>query len=138
MSTDLELEKFVNAQNPVYEEVCAELRKGQKRTHWIWFIFPQIEGLGSSIMAQKYALSNLTEAKAYLKHPVLGTRLRECTQIVLKIDNRTAEDIFAHDAVKFRSSMTLFAQADVDGDCFKRALLRFFDGKPDPLTLQRL
>lgn len=133
------LQRFVNAQEPVFEEVCAELRDGRKRTHWMWFIFPQIKGLGYSSMSQYYALSSLAEADAYLQHPVLGPRLRECTRLVNVVEGRSIEEIFGDiDAVKFRSSMTLFAKATDDNQIFLDALQKYFSGEFDPLTIQRL
>jgi len=104
-----DLHRFVDAQESVIDQVKEELRNGQKETHWMWFVFPQAEGLGSSTTAQKYAISSRTEAEAYLTHPVLGSRLRECTELVLSIEGRTATQIFGSpDDLKFRSSMTLF------------------------------
>jgi uncharacterized protein (DUF1810 family) len=134
-----ELQRFVDAQNPVYGQVCAEMRAGRKRSHWIWFVFPQIAGLGASAMAQRYAISSLAEADAYLLHPMLGARLVECTQFVLAADAGSAEEIFGGiDAMKFRSSMTLFARAAPDNPVFRQALEKYFGGRPDPLTLERL
>ena len=132
------LQRFVEAQDPVIEDVKNELRAGRKRTHWMWFVFPQLEGLGSSQMAQRYAISSRNEAEAYLAHSILGPRLRECTRIVNSIDGRSANDIFGSpDDLKFRSSMTLFdAVADGDGP-FGTALDRYYDG-PDPKTLRFL
>ena len=137
-----DLERFVQAQGGVYEQVCSELRAGRKRTHWMWFIFPQIKGLGSSEMAVRYAISSIEEAKAYLEHPVLGARLRECTQIVLGVTGRTAEEIFGYpDNLKFHSSMTLFAQAAEISEedlVFSQALDKYFGGKEDAGTIERL
>ena len=105
------LQRFVEAQNPVIDQVRGELRAGCKRSHWMWFVFPQISGLGASPMAKRYAIASLAEAKAYLQHPVLGARLRECTQLVTETEGRTIEEIFGHpDDLKFRSSITLFAK----------------------------
>lgn len=138
------LERFVLAQARVFQHVLAELQAGAKMSHWMWFIFPQIIGLGRSPTAIEYAISGLDEARAYLRHPVLGLRLRECTRLVLKVQNRSAAEIFGSpDDMKFRSCMTLFAQIapdDVfpDGDVFARALEKYFDGVPDQLTLDRL
>lgn len=107
--------------------------------HWIWFIFPQVEGLGQSWMSQRYAISSLSEAQAYLQHPILGPRLRECTQLVNSVKGRSIEEIFGGiDAMKFRSSMTLFAKATDDNQMFLDALQKYFSGKFDPLTIQRL
>jgi uncharacterized protein (DUF1810 family) len=137
-----DLERFVRAQEGVYEQACAELRAGRKRTHWMWFIFPQIKGLGSSEMAMRYAIASIEEAKAYLEHPVLGSRLRECTQTVLDVKGKTAEEIFGYpDNLKFHSSMTLFAQAAEISEedlVFSQALDKYFEGKEDAETIERL
>ena len=139
MSDPHDLERFVTAQEPVYERVLAELRAGEKRSHWMWFVFPQVAGLGHSDMAKRYALSSLAEAKAYLAHPVLGPRLRECTALVNGVDGRSINDIFGYpDDLKFHSSMTLFARAAGDDHVFADALEKYFDGTPDKQTLQRL
>lgn len=139
MDDGFDLNRFVEAQAGVYETALAELRGGRKRSHWMWFIFPQITGLGSSAMARRYAIGSLAEARAYLAHPLLGERLRTCTRAVNAWEDRSAHTLFgAPDDVKFRSSMTLFAQADPDAPDFTRALATFFDGRPDPLTLERL
>jgi uncharacterized protein (DUF1810 family) len=133
------LRRFVNAQRPVYERVCRELRQGRKESHWMWFIFPQIKGLGHSEMAQKYGISSRDEAKAYLAHPVLGPRLRECSGIVADQEGKSVEDIFGYpDDRKFRSSMTLFAQTAKDNEIFTRCLEKYFQGEPDSLTLTAL
>lgn len=133
------LQRFLDAQEPVFEEACRELRGGRKRTHWMWFIFPQIKGLGRSPMAEKFAISSQEEARAYLDHPVLGPRLRECARLVSSIDERSIEDIFEYpDYMKFRSSMTLFAQVAPDKEVFNNCLRKYFNGKPDPQTLARL
>src|SRR6188474_2984892 len=109
------LDRFVTAQDPVFEQVRAELRAGRKRTHWMWFVFPQMQGLGHSPMAQKYAIVSREEASAYLEHPVLGPRLRECTKLVNRVEGRTLNQIFGYpDDLKFRSSMSLFAGATAD------------------------
>lgn len=131
-----DLERFVTAQAPVYERVVAELRAGQKRTHWMWFVFPQLRGLGSSPMAQTFGIASLDEARAYLAHPVLGARLIQCTDLVLVANERSAHDIFGSpDDVKFRSSMSLFALAAGDGQhVFTRALERYFGGVADERT----
>ena len=137
-----DLQRFLDAQDPVYEQVVAELTAGRKRTHWMWFIFPQIRGLGSSAMAERYAIASLEEAAAYLEHAVLGPRLRECTALVNAAAGREAVQILAYpDDLKFRSSMTLFAQAEriagLDGPTiFDEALSLFFDGVPDSATLE--
>ena len=134
-----DLQRFVDAQSRVYDSVVAELRGGRKRSHWIWFIFPQIAGLGSSPTAVRYAIESLDEAKAYLHHEVLGPRLRECTRLVNAIEGRSADDIFGWpDSLKVRSSMTLFARA-TDHDAEFRALLdKFYAGEEDPATVVRV
>jgi|TARA_A100001391_G_C5071950_1_gene278455 uncharacterized protein (DUF1810 family) len=130
---------FLTAQAPIYDTAFAELRAGQKRTHWMWFIFPQIAGLGMSAMSQRYALGSLDEARAYLAHQTLGPRLVECTGAVLTHPEKTANAIFGHpDDLKFRSSMTLFARAAPDHPEFRQALAIFFDGVEDPETLHRI
>jgi len=134
-----DLQRFVDAQATVIDRVRAELARGRKRSHWMWFIFPQIAGLGFSAMAQRYAIGSLDEARAYLNHPVLGPRLEDCTRLVLAADGSTASDIFGWpDDMKFRSSMTLFAQAAPDRPVFAEALRKYFDDEPDPETLKRL
>jgi uncharacterized protein (DUF1810 family) len=126
-SDPFDLQRFVDAQNPVYEQVCAELRSGLKTGHWIWFIFPQLRGLGRSYMAVKYGISSQQEAEAYLKHPVLGPRLKECTRLVNLVEGRSIDEIFGGiDTLKFRSSMTLFASAAPDKQIFKDALDKYF------------
>jgi uncharacterized protein (DUF1810 family) len=133
------LQRFVDAQNPVFEQVCAELRQGWKQTHWMWFIFPQIKGLGTSQMAIKFAISSRQEAEAYLKHSVLGPRLRECTELVNLVEGRSINQIFGYpDDLKFRSSMTLFASTACENQIFKNALTKYFAGEPDRLTLEHL
>ena len=134
-----DLQRFVDAQQPVFDAVCAELRDGRKRSHWMWFIFPQIAGLGNSEMTRRYAISSLDEARAYLAHPVLGNRLRECSRLVADVQGRSAEEIFGYpDDMKFRSSMTLFAQVSPGNTIFNDCLDKYFSGKLDPLTLARL
>lgn len=133
------LQRFVNAQEPVYDQVCLELRNGLKASHWMWFIFPQIRGLGYSQVSIEYSISSLEEAKAYLAHPILGPRLIECTRLVNRIEALSAEDIFGYtDAMKFRSCITLFANAAGDNQIFMDALQKYFRGEFDPLTLDRL
>jgi uncharacterized protein (DUF1810 family) len=133
------LQRFVEAQSEVYSDVLAELRAGRKESHWMWFIFPQMKGLGHSSMALYYGIGSLEEATAYLRHPLLGTRLMECTEIVNRILGRTAREIFGSpDDLKFRSSMTLFARAAEDGEIFHTALKKYFRGMPDPLTEELL
>ena len=125
------LQRFVDAQEPVYADVCRELRAGQKQSHWIWFIFPQIAGLGRSDTAQRFAIGSVDEAATYLAHPILGPRLRECTRLTLEIEGRTAEEIFGSpDWMKFRSSMTLFAESAADDALFVAALETYFEGSP--------
>lgn len=133
------LARFVSAQQPVYAQALEELREGRKRSHWMWFIFPQIEGLGHSPMAQRYAISDRAEAKAYLAHPLLGERLRDCTEAMLSHKDRSAHAIFGSpDDLKFHSSMTLFDAVSKKGSAFGQALLQFYGGKPDEATLARL
>jgi uncharacterized protein (DUF1810 family) len=139
MSDPYHLQRFVDAQNPVYGKVCAELRDGRKRSHWMWFIFPQVMGLGSSPLARKFAISSLAEAAAYLQHPILGPRLIECTRLVNLIEGRPIQQIFGYpDDLKFRSSMTLFAHAAGENQLFVDALQKYFKGEFDPTTLARL
>ena len=139
-----DLQRFVKAQETVYERALRELKEGRKRTHWMWFVFPQIEGLGSSPTARLFAISGLAEAQAYLDHPVLGSRLLEATTTVNTIDDAlTARAIFSSpDDLKFRSSMTLFSHAALQSGRnrtpFQTALKRYFAGKPDLRTLERL
>jgi len=133
------LQRFVDAQASTYEQARSELAAGQKRSHWMWFIFPQIRGLGSSSMAQRFAISGTAEASDYLAHPVLGARLRECTDLVNTIEGRSIEQIFGYpDDLKFHSSMTLFAQVSEDDAVFTTALGRYFFGKADRATMERL
>lgn len=121
------------------ERVLAELRAGRKTSHWMWFVFPQIQGLGHSPMAQRFALSSRTQAEAYLRHPVLGPRLRECTRLVNAVPGRGIGEILGPpDDLKFRSCMTLFAHATADNEVFVAALRKYFGGEPDPLTLERI
>jgi uncharacterized protein (DUF1810 family) len=133
------LQRFVEAQNPCFELVRSELREGKKRGHWIWFIFPQIKGLGHSPMAQQFAISSQDEAEAYLAHPILGPRLRECAELVNSIEGRSLGEIFGYpDDLKFRSCMTLFVHATTDNQVFIDALQKYCGGNFDPLTLARL
>ncbi|MFC6862761.1 DUF1810 domain-containing protein [Halomicroarcula sp. GCM10025817] len=133
------LQRFVDAQDPVIEQVKRELRSGRKQNHWMWFIFPQVEGLGKSPRARKYAISSREEAEAYLAHPVLGQRLRECTEITNGIEGRTANEIFrSPDDMKFRSSMTLFDAVADDPTPFRTALKKYYDNKTDENTLEFL
>jgi uncharacterized protein (DUF1810 family) len=141
MPDSYRLDRFVIAQDSggTYEQALAELRAGSKRSHWMWFVFPQVAGLGRSATAQEYAIASLDEARAYLAHAVLGPRLKECTAAVAAISGRTAEQIFgAVDAVKLRSSMTLFAYAAPDEALFRDVLDRFFGGREDQATLERI
>jgi uncharacterized protein (DUF1810 family) len=136
----MDLERFVTAQNSrgIYQHAVAELRNGRKTSHWMWFVFPQIAGLGRSATSQAYAISDLAEAKAYLAHPVLGPRLIECAEIVASHHGLTAEHIFGGiDALKLRSSMTLFAHADPDQRIFQQVIDQYYDG-PDPETERHL
>ena len=139
MNDPYDLKRFVKAQDPVLDQVCAELRAGRKRTHWMWFIFPQLKGLGHSQTARKFAISSRQEAEAYLKHPILAPRLRNCTQLVIEVEGRSIEQIFGYpDDLKFHSSMTLFAEATAGNQIFKDALRKYFDGELDPLTVELL
>jgi uncharacterized protein (DUF1810 family) len=136
-----DLERFVVAQDTggTYDRAVAELRRGRKTSHWMWFVFPQIAGLGRSLMSTRYAIGSLSEARAYLRHPVLGPRLLECARIVATQQGRNADQIFgAVDAQKLRSSMTLFAQAAPDEAVFAQVLTHYFAGQPDPVTEERL
>jgi uncharacterized protein (DUF1810 family) len=134
-----DLHRFVDAQARVYADVLDELRAGRKRSHWIWFIFPQIGGLGSSPTAARYAISSLDEARAYLRHDVLGPRLHDCTRLVNAVQGRSIGEIFGSpDDMKVRSSMTLFARATPDNGDFVELLARYYDGAEDPLTLELL
>ena len=139
MDDPYNLQRFVDAQEPVYDDVLSELGAGQKRTHWMWFIFPQIKGLGHSPMAVKYAISSLDEADAYLNHPILGRRLRQCTEVVNLLVGRSVDQIFGYpDNMKFHSSMTLFVRATADNGLFKDAITKYFNGKLDKATVDRL
>jgi uncharacterized protein (DUF1810 family) len=132
-----DLQRFVAAQQPMYEQVCEELRHGRKLTHWMWFIFPQFEGLGRSSTAQRYAIRSRAEAHAYLSHALLGARLRECTQLVNAIEGRSIEQIFGDpDNLKFHSSMTLFAWLGNDSEVFSAAVRKYFGGRLDRRTLE--
>jgi uncharacterized protein (DUF1810 family) len=138
-SDPFDLQRFVDAQDRVYGQVLDELRAGRKRSHWIWFIFPQIAGLGSSATAARYAITSLDEARAYVNHDVLGPRLHECARLVNAVRDRSIGQIFGSpDDMKVRSSMTLFAHATEDNDDFAELLTRHYDGEEDPSTLRRL
>lgn len=139
MEDAYDLRRFVEAQAGSYAGALAELRAGTKRGHWMWFVFPQIAGLGTSPMARRYAIATLDEAQAYLGHAVLGARLRACTAAVNGLTGRSARAVFGSpDDMKFRSSMTLFARAAPDEPAFQVALATYFGGVEDPLTLDRL
>jgi uncharacterized protein (DUF1810 family) len=132
------LERFVTAQEQIYPRALAELKAGRKQSHWMWFIFPQVAGLGQSAMSRAYAIQSLDEARAYLAHPLLGARLRECCQAVMDVQGKSAHDIFGSpDDLKFRSSLTLFDLA-APNDIFRAALEKYFGGKEDELTLEKL
>jgi uncharacterized protein (DUF1810 family) len=134
-SIDQALERFVAAQDPIYRRVLEELRSGRKVSHWMWFVFPQVAGLGSSPMSQRYAIASLEEARTYLAHPVLGARLRECAGLLLATHGQSADAILGHiDALKLRSSMTLFHRAAPGERLFVEVLERFHRGIPDPAT----
>ncbi|CAM4282893.1 DUF1810 domain-containing protein [Mycobacterium senriense] len=133
------LKRFVDAQEPVYGDVVAELRAGRKRSHWMWFVFPQLRGLGGSAMAVRFGIASLEEAGAYLDHELLGPRLRECSRLVTAVQGRSIGQIFGSpDDLKLCSSMTLFARATDDNQDFVAVLDKYYDGRLDPLTLERL
>lgn len=133
------LDRFLQAQEPVWPRVIAELRAGKKRTHWMWFVFPQIKGLGHSHMAQRYAIQSMAEAQAYLAHPVLAGRLHECCQILLELETSSALDVLGRpDDLKLRSCMTLFGEASAPGSVFHAVLQKYFSGEKDARTLQLL
>jgi uncharacterized protein (DUF1810 family) len=139
MDDPFDLARFVKAQDSVYAQVINELKAGRKRSHWMWFIFPQIDGLGASPTARKFAISGREEAEAYLAHPVLGPRLRECTKLLIATPDRSIGPILGYpDDLKFRSSMTLFARTAADNADFMAALDKFYGGAFDPATLERL
>lgn len=133
------LERFVAAQDPVYGRVLGELADGRKTSHWMWFVFPQLRGLGTSPMAQRFAIVSIDEARAYPAHPVLGARLRECTRLVNRVEGRSIAEILGKpDDLKFRSSMTLFGRAAPEDTDFAAATAKYFGGEPDRRTLERL
>ena len=133
------LQRFLDAQAPVHAQVQAELRAGRKQTHWMWFVFPQLRGLGHSAMAQRYGIADLAEARAYAQHPVLGERLRENLQLLLTQRDLEAEDMLGEiDALKLRSCVTLFAEAAPHDPLYREVLVRFYGGRPDPHTLALL
>lgn len=134
-----DLRRFVDAQVASYEHARVELLAGRKRGHWMWFVFPQLKGLGRSWMAERYGVTSLAEASAYLAHPVLGSRLIECVETLNGLKGRSALEIFGEiDAVKLRSCLTLFASAGKDADVFARALDKYYGGEEDPLTIELL
>ncbi len=134
-----DLERFVTAQEGVYESALAQLRAGRKTGHWMWFVFPQIAGLGMSAMSQRYAIASAAEARAYLDHPVLGARLAECARVLTELPGHDPVDVFGGiDAIKLRSSMTLFARASEDDSIYYAVLDQYFGGEPDPQTDVRL
>ncbi len=131
-----DLQRFVDAQYPVFEQARSELRAGQKQGHWMWFIFPQLKGLGHSQLASRYGIASREEAEAYLKHPTLGPRLIECSQLINQVGDRSIDEILGYpDNLKFRSSMTLFALVSPDDHVFQRALEKYFAGQFDPRTV---
>jgi uncharacterized protein (DUF1810 family) len=139
MTDPFSLQRFVDAQAEVFTGVLAELRAGRKRSHWIWFIFPQMKGLGSSAQANFYGIGSFDEATAYMRHPTLGPRLVQCTELVNQVEDRTIREILgAPDDMKFLSSMTLFARAAEDDSVFRAAMEKYFGGQPDRLTLELL
>jgi uncharacterized protein (DUF1810 family) len=139
VSDPFDLQRFVTAQDGVYEQALAELRRGRKQSHWMWFVFPQIAGLGRSPTAQHYAISNLDEARAYLQHSVLGPRLKESARALTELKGTDAGAVLGPvDALKLRSSMTLFARADPDEPVFRQVLDQYFGGEADPATESRI
>ena len=139
MSDPYNLQRFVDAQDPVVERVLSELREGRKRSHWMWFVFPQIRGLGRTGMAWDFAVVSRAEAEAYLDHPVLGPRLRECTRLMNRVEGRTARQVLGTpDDLKFRSSMTLFAGVASDNAVFEEALQKYYNGERCQPTLDFL
>ena len=139
MAEPFDLQRFADAQVPVYEQVCRELAAGEKRSHWIWFVFPQLRGLGHSHTAIKFGIASRAEAVAYLAHPVLGARFRECVRLILAVEGRTLEEIMAFpDDLKFISSMTLFAEVADDPALFLAAIEKYAAGVPDAATLELL
>ena len=134
--TTFDLERFISAQDPVYSTVVGELRNGMKASHWMWFVFPQIDGLGSSPTARRYAIQSLDEAGAYLAHPILGSRLIECTELVNNVEGESLRQIFGSpDDMKFHSSMTIFSLIEPRHDAFKQALDKYFNGELDERTI---
>jgi uncharacterized protein (DUF1810 family) len=134
-----DLDRFVQAQNGVYDQALAEIRSGRKQTHWMWFVFPQLAGLGSSPMARTYAMQNLDEAREYLKHPLLGARLRECAEAVVSVSGKSAHEIFGSpDDLKLRSCATLFARVSPENSVFHRIIRQYYRGEPDEKTIRLL
>jgi uncharacterized protein (DUF1810 family) len=139
MNDIYQLQRFLDAQKNIYPNVVRELGQGRKESHWMWYIFPQVKGLGKSHISLKYALGSLDEATAYVQHPILGNRLNECTEIVVGTEGSTVEQIFGYpDYLKFHSSMTLFSQVEQHNPLFDSALRKYFDNKKDQLTLDTL
>jgi uncharacterized protein (DUF1810 family) len=139
MTDPFDLQRFLDAQSSVYNDVLGELRAGRKESHWMWFTFPQIQGLGHSPTAVRFAIKSREEADAYAKHAILGARLRECTELVNAVNNRSASQIFGYpDDLKFRSSMTLFAETAGGASVFRQALEKYFAGEPDEQTIAAL
>lgn len=139
MTDPFDLQRFVDAQSSVYDTVLAELGAGRKRSHWIWFVFPQLTGLGRSPIADRFAISSLGEAQAYVRHPVLGPRLRECTRLLQTIDGKSVDEILGWpDNLKVRSSMTLFSRATADNHEFVAVLDKYYGGEDDPATVALL
>lgn len=139
MHADFDLQRFVEAQNPVYDQVMQELQAGRKRSHWMWYVFPQLDGLGHSAMAERYALAGIDEARAYLAHPLLGPRLQACVTALLQHHDKSAREMLGSpDYLKLRSCLTLSAQAAPGNPLFQLALVQFYDGEPDALTLAML
>jgi uncharacterized protein (DUF1810 family) len=139
MTDVFDLDRFVRAQDTVMAQVRRELGEGRKRSHWMWFVFPQLRGLGRSATARHYGIGSLAEARAYLAHPVLGPRLVECAGLANRVEGRSVHEIFGSpDDLKFQSSMTLFASADPEAPVFREALAKHFGGAPDAQTLEKL
>ena len=139
MNDRFNLSRFIEAQEGDYSDVLDELKRGKKAGHWIWYVFPQMASLGHSAMSERYSISCINEARAYIGHPILGPRLVECTELILAVEGKTAEQIFGSlDAMKFRSSMTLFSHVGEADSVYQRALSKYFDGEPDPKTLKAM
>ena len=139
MSDPYDLQRFVDAQDPVIDRVRGELERGRKTSHWMWFVFPQVIGLGRSAMAETFAIKSLAEAEAYLAHPILGPRLRQCTRLMNAVADRSISQILGYpDDLKFHACMTLFSRASPDEKEFEQALDKYFEGQPHGETLERL